>query len=85
MRMELIPFPLRQEFSQGTRVHIAAACRGWRDESVGLICGQAEPVQTAQGDNFFYWVKFDAPQFTMDSDGPYEKAQILSRCLRATA
>jgi hypothetical protein len=79
------PFPSRQVFSQGNRVRVAAAFGGWLKESVGVICGTPAPVQTVQGEDFFYWVQFDVPQFTADKDGPYEKAQILSCCLSSEA
>jgi len=75
------PFPMRQRFAIGARVKVSGACGGWRDDSTGVIVAAAEPVQTVQGEDFFYWVQFDTPQHDLSNDGPYSKGQILSRCL----
>ena len=76
---------MRQSFAIGERVSVSAACAGWRDNSSGTICGGPEPVQTVQGEDYYYWVQFDSPQHDLSEDGPYYKAQILSRCLVAEA
>jgi len=72
---------MRQTFPIGTRVFVSATCGGWRDDSRGVICGGPETIQTVQGEDYYYWVQFDAPQHDLSDDGPYYKAQILSRCL----
>lgn len=41
-----------------------------------------EHVQSLSGE-LLYWVTFDTPQFDSDGDGPYRKAQIWGRYLRA--
>ncbi|MEU7473884.1 hypothetical protein AB0A94_36180 [Streptomyces sp. NPDC044984] len=41
-----------------------------------------EHVQSFSGERV-YWVTFDAPQYDWDGAGPYRKAQIWSRYLRA--
>lgn len=75
------PFAIRQVFAVGTRVFISGVCGGYRNDSEGVISSDPEPVQTMQGEDFFYWVQFDTPQHDLSNDGPYSKAQILSRCL----
>ncbi|MDR2988664.1 MAG: hypothetical protein LBV34_27900, partial [Nocardiopsaceae bacterium] len=52
----------------------------WQEEFSAEISGLAapEPVQhqlAAEGE-LKYWVKFDAPQYDSDGDGPYRQAQI---------
>ena len=79
------PYPLRQRFVAGTRVVISGPCGGWRDDLVGTIRGDPVSVQTVQGEDYFYWVEFDTPQHDLGDDGPYYKAQVLSRCLAAEA
>ena len=74
------PYPLKQVFVLGERVRVAAAC-GWRRDAVGVICSGPDPIETRQGDDFYYWVEFDAPEHDLSEDGPYRKAQILSRCI----
>lgn len=79
------PFPLKQRLSVGTRVFVSAACGGWRNDCWGVIRQGPEPVQTIQGEDFYYWVEFDTPQQDLSDDGLYYKAQILSRCLTSEA
>lgn len=74
------PFPLLQTFAAGARVSVSAIC-GWRNDSTGVIVGEPESVATIQGEDYYYWVQFDTPQHDLSNDGPYYKAQILSRCL----
>ena len=76
---------VRQQLTVGTRVFVSGACGGWRADSRGVICAGPEPVQTMQGEDYFYWVQFDSPQYDVSNDGPYSKAQILSRCLSTEA
>ncbi len=68
------PYPMRQQLPLGTRVIVSGACGGWRADSRGVICGGPEPIQTVQGEDYFYWVQFDVPQYDGDDDGPYSKA-----------
>jgi hypothetical protein len=75
------PYPMRQTFAVGTRVFVSATCGGWRADSHGVIRSGPETVQTVQGADYFYWVEFDVPQHDLSDDGPYYKAQILSRCI----
>lgn len=75
------PFPMRQVFAAGARVSVSGICGGWRTDSTGVIVGAPESVTTVQGEDFTYWVQFDVPQHDLSQDGPYYKAQILSRCL----
>ncbi len=79
------PYPLRQHFEHRSRVLVAATCAGWRTNFNGTICGEAESVQTVQGEDYWYLVEFDTPQHDLSNDGPYYKAQILSRCLTFAA
>ena len=72
---------MRQHFAVGARVLVSGTCGGWRNDSRGVIVAAPEPVQTVQGEDYFYWVQFDSPQRDLSDDGPYTKAQILSRCL----
>jgi hypothetical protein len=60
---------------------VSGACGGWRNDSHGVIVAAPEPVQTVQGEDYFYLVQFDSPQHDLSDDGPYSTAQILSRCL----
>lgn len=75
------PFPMRQRFKIGARVLVSGPCGGWRNDSKGVVVAEPEPVQTRQGEDFFYWVQFDTPQHDLSNDGPYTKGQVLSRCL----
>jgi len=79
------PYAMRQAFDIGTRVFVSATCGGWRNDSHGVITSAPESVQTVKGEDYFYWVQFDAPQHDLSDDGPYYKAQILSRCLTIAA
>lgn len=51
---------------------------GWKQAAYGVICSAAEPVETLQGADFFYWVAFDEPQEDVNGPDKYSKAQILS-------
>jgi hypothetical protein len=75
------PFLMRQTFAAGARVSVSAICGGWRNDATGVIVGAPEPIETVQGEDYFYWVLFDVPQHDLSDDGPYYKAQILSRCI----
>jgi hypothetical protein len=59
----------------------------WRVEFVGTIdaMGAPEPNGHAQAldGELLYWVIFDTPQYDSGGDGPYRKAQIWGRYLRA--
>ncbi|WP_410210958.1 hypothetical protein [Aquirhabdus sp.] len=71
---------LKQKFQSGDKVLVSARA-GWSSDSVGTINGLPELVETLQGEDFYYWVKFDEPQHDLSVDGPYDTAQILSRSL----
>ena len=79
------PYPMRQHFAIGTRVRVSAICAGWRTDASGTIRGGPEQAQTVQGEDYFYWVEFDTPQLDLSDDGPYDKAQVLGRCLTVAA
>lgn len=79
------PFAMRQTFAIGARVFVSGVCGGWRHDSEGVILSAPEPVQTVQGEDYFYWVQFDVPQHDLSDDGPYYKAQMLSRCITNAA
>ncbi|GAA2603465.1 MULTISPECIES: ferrous iron transport protein A [Streptomyces] len=59
----------------------------WQVEFAGTIdaIGAPEPNEHAQSlsGELLYWVAFDAPQYDCDGAGPYRKAQIWGRYLRA--
>jgi hypothetical protein len=77
------PYPSLQSFALGARVMVAATCAGWRQDCLGVVVSTAEKVETVQGEEHLYWVKFDTPQHDLSDDGPYDRAQVLSRCLNA--
>ncbi|MER8015719.1 ferrous iron transport protein A [Streptomyces griseoluteus] len=59
----------------------------WQAEFTGTIdaMGAPEPDEHAHAlsGELLYWVTFDAPQYDCDGAGPYRKARILGRYLRA--
>lgn len=59
----------------------------WQIEFRGTIdaMGAPEPNQHAQAlsGELLYWVNFDTPQYDSAGDGPYRKARIWGRYLRA--
>ena len=69
---------LRKEFRIGATV-IVSAKGGWQRDAAGVIVSGPEPISTLQGEDFFWWVQFLSPERDLDGDGPYSKAQILSR------
>ncbi|GLS05432.1 hypothetical protein GCM10007860_25850 [Chitiniphilus shinanonensis] len=79
------PYPLRQHFPAGTRVVVSGVGAGWRNNPVGTVCGDPEPVQTVRGEDYYYWVRFDTPQHALSDDGPYCLAQVLSCCITGQA
>jgi hypothetical protein len=60
---------------------IVSSGGGWKRASSATVVSEPEPVQTLQGPEFYYWVRFDEPQETIDGDDAYYKAQVLSRYL----
>ncbi|MGX4735620.1 ferrous iron transport protein A [Kitasatospora griseola] len=58
----------------------------WQVEFEGTVDDLAapEPVDhpRAREGESAYWVRFDAPQYDADGDGPYRKALIWERYLR---
>lgn len=81
MTDQFSPYAMKQVFDTDTRVLVSATCGGWRNDCHGMIVSEPESVQTLSGEDYYYWVQFDFPQHDLSSDGPYSKAQILSRCL----
>lgn len=71
---------MRKHFESGERVSVSAK-GGWSSDFHGVISGGPDSVNTRQGEDFFYWVRFDTPQHDLSEDGPYEEAHILSRYL----
>jgi len=57
---------------------------GWKRTCVGSICSVAEPVETLQGSEFFYWVEFNEPEEDVNGTDKYSKAQILSQYISHT-
>ncbi|MFJ5013708.1 ferrous iron transport protein A [Streptomyces griseoluteus] len=59
----------------------------WQVEFTGTLdaMGAPEPAQHVRAltGELLYWVTFDAPQYDCDRCGPYRKAQISGRYLRA--
>jgi hypothetical protein len=70
--------PLRKTFLLGAKVLVSAR-GGWRRYAPGTIVAGPEPIQTVQGEDYFWWVEFLTPERDLDDDGAYSKAQILSR------
>ena len=69
---------LRKVFQLGAKVRVSAK-GGWQRDALGIIVAGPEPIQTLQGEDFYWWVEFSEPERDLDDDGPYSKAQILSR------
>ncbi|MET7649290.1 ferrous iron transport protein A [Streptomyces sp. NPDC005426] len=76
--------------SPGSRVTVVRAQDWdgpWQVEFAGTIdaMGAREPNEHPQAldGELLYWVTFDTPQRDSDGDGPYGKAQIWGRYLRA--
>jgi hypothetical protein len=72
---------LQKNFQLGTKV-IVSAKGGWQRDAMGTIVAGPEPIKTLQGQDFYWWVEFLIPERDLDNDGPYSKAQILSRYIR---
>jgi hypothetical protein len=77
-------------FAPGSRVTVVRASDWdgpWPAEFPGTIDATCapEPNEHAQAlsGELLYWVTFDIPQYDSDGDGPYRKAQIWGRYLRA--
>ncbi|MGW8777598.1 ferrous iron transport protein A [Streptomyces sp. NPDC055796] len=76
--------------AQGSRVTVVRDREWdgpWQAEFAGTIdaMGAPEPNEHARSlsGELVYWVSFDAPQYDCDGAGPYRKAQIWGRYLRA--
>jgi len=69
---------LRKKYKTGDIVVIAEK-GGWQPDTRGIVIGGPETVWTRQGADYYYWVEFSIPAYDLSDDGPYEKAQILSR------
>jgi len=72
---------LRRTFSIGARVCVSAK-GGWQRDAPGVVIAGPESVQTLQGEDFYWWVEFLQPERDLDNDGPYSKAQVLSRYIQ---
>ena len=72
---------IRNEFEIGDKVVISAG-GGWEKDFTGLIDSVPSSVETRQGEDYMYWVSFDEEQNDTDGDGPYFKAEILSRYIQ---
>lgn len=73
---------LRKEFKVGTKV-IVSSTGGWQRDAVGIIVAGPELIDTLQGQDFYWWVEFLTPERDLDNDGPYTKAQVLSRYIQS--
>lgn len=43
----------------------------------------ARVVNTVDGPELSYWIRFDSPQLDAEGDGPYESAEVLDRYLQS--
>lgn len=71
---------LKQQFTIGDKVKVADDW-DWPGSPVGVVSSVPDPIMTLQGEDYFYWVRFDPPARDSDGDGPYKSAQVLSRAL----
>ncbi len=71
---------LRKKLNLGERVTVSREA-GWENDCEGIIASEPELVKIAEGEDYWYFVAFDIPQHDLSSDGPYSKAQILSKYL----
>jgi hypothetical protein len=71
---------IRKTFEIGEKVLVSSS-GGWSQDFYGTIEAGPENVETCQGADYFYWVKFDELQHDLSKDGQYYKPQILSRYL----
>lgn len=69
-----------KKLSTGESV-IVSSKGGWANDFKGTVEGEPETIETKQGEELAYWVKFNEPQHDISDDGPYRKAQILTRYL----
>lgn len=82
---------MESTFAPGSRVRVVRAPDWdgpWQVEFTGTVddtMGAPEPNEHpwALDGELLYWVVFDAPQFDSGGDGPYRKARIWGRFLRA--
>jgi hypothetical protein len=72
---------LQRTFRIGARV-VVSSKGGWQRDAMGTIVAGPEPIETLQGQDFYWWVEFITPERDLDNDGPYSKAQILSRYIQ---
>jgi len=70
-------------FKLGTRVVVSSE-GGWKNDFSGTICSEAEPVETLQGNENFFWVEFEEPQEDINGSEKYTRAQILSCYINET-
>ena len=75
---------LRRMFRLGDRV-VVSSTGGWRRDALGVIVAGPEPIETLQGEDFYWWVEFLVPEHDLSDDGPYSTAQILSRYIERAA
>jgi hypothetical protein len=76
-----MPAQLRKTFRLGAKV-VVSAKGGWRRDALGVIVAGPDPIETLQGQDLYWWVEFAVPEHDLDGDGPYYKAQILSRYIK---
>ena len=72
---------IRNKFDVGDRVLVSSG-GGWEKDFIGTITDGPNSVETRQGEDYMYWVSFEEDQKDIDGDGPYYKAEILSRYLK---
>jgi hypothetical protein len=70
--------PLRKMFPLGAKVLVSSR-GGWRRDAAGIVVAGPESIHTLQGEDFYWWVEFLTPERDADNDGPYSRAQVLSR------
>ena len=73
---------MHKDFQVGARVRVSAE-DGWRQDFTGRVVSGPESINTRQGEDYWYIVRFDTPQDDLSDDGPYFMAQILSRYIEA--
>ena len=71
---------IRKNFKLGDKVKVSKE-GGWQQDFLGSIDSLRENIETQQGEELAYMVKFDEPQHDLSDNGPYASSQILTRYL----
>lgn len=73
---------LKKKFEIGQKVRVRDT--DWPSAPEGVIVGNPRVVNTLQGSEFTYYVKFSEEAFDGEEEGPFTSAMIGSRCLEAS-